>query len=53
MIQAFILAALTLSGRVQVWHVFVLATFLGVLNAFEMPGRQSLFIQLTGKTLRD
>jgi MFS family permease len=49
MIQAFILAALTLSGRVQVWHVFVLATFLGVVNAFEMPGRQSLFIELTGK----
>src|SRR6202163_436820 len=25
MILAFILAALTLSGRVQVWHIFVLA----------------------------
>ena len=49
MFQAFALAALTLSGRVQVWHVFVLATFLGVVNAFDMPGRQSLLIQMTGK----
>ncbi len=49
MLQAFALAALTLSGRVQVWHVFVLATFLGVVNAFDMPGRQSLLIQMTGK----
>lgn len=49
MLQAFALAALTLSGRVQVWHVFVLATLLGVVNAFDMPGRQSLLIQMTGK----
>ena len=49
MLQAFALAALTLSGRVQVWHVLVLATFLGVVNAFDMPGRQSLLIQMTGK----
>ena len=49
MLQAFALAALTLSGRVQVWHVFVLATFLGVVNAFDMPGRQSLLIQMTGR----
>jgi len=49
MLQAFALAALTLSHRVQVWHVFVLATLLGVVNAFDMPGRQSLLIQMTGK----
>lgn len=49
MLQAFALAALTLSGRVQVWHVFALGTCLGVVNAFDMPGRQSLLIQMTGK----
>jgi MFS family permease len=49
MFQAFALAGLTLSGRIQVWHVFVLATMLGVVNAFDMPGRQSLLIQMTGK----
>ena len=49
MLQAFALAALTLSGRVQVWHVFALAGLLGVINAFDMPGRQALVIQMTSK----
>ncbi len=49
MLQAFALAALTLSGHVRVWHIFVLATSLGVVNAFDMPGRQSLLVQMTGK----
>lgn len=49
MIQAFALAALTLSGRVQVWHILALAILLGAINAFDMPGRQSLLIQMTSK----
>lgn len=49
MLQAFALAALTLSGRVEVWHILALAVALGVINAFDMPGRQSLIIQMTGK----
>jgi MFS family permease len=49
MLQAFALAALTLSGRVQVWHVLVLAGTLGMINAFDMPGRQALVIQMTSK----
>ena len=49
MLQAFALAALTLSGRVQVWHVLALAGLLGVINAFDMPGRQALVIQMTSR----
>ena len=49
MCQAFALAALTLTGKVQVWQVLALAFTLGMVNAFDMPGRQSLLIQLTGK----
>src|SRR5690349_3850424 len=49
MIQAFVLAALTLSGRVQVWHILTLAVLLGAINAFDMPGRQSLLIHMTSK----
>ena len=49
MLQALALAALTLSGRVAVWHVLVLAGLLGVINAFDMPGRQALVIQMTSK----
>lgn len=49
MCQALALAALTLSGKVQVWHILALATVLGTINAFDMPGRQSLIIQMTSK----
>ncbi|MGB8011414.1 MAG: MFS transporter [Terriglobales bacterium] len=49
MILAGVLAALTLSGRVQVWHIFVLAALLGVVNAFDIPGRQSFLIDMVGK----
>jgi len=49
MFQAFALGALTLSGRVQVWHVLALAAVLGTINAFDMPGRQALVIHMTSK----
>ena len=49
MLLAFILAALTLSGRVQVWHVFVLAAFLGVVNAFDLPTRQAFVADMVGR----
>jgi len=49
MILAGILAWLTLSGRVEVWHIFVLAALLGVVNAFDIPGRQSFLIDMVGK----
>jgi MFS family permease len=49
MLQAFVLAALTLSGLIRVWHLLVMAGLLGVINAFDMPGRQALVIQMTGK----
>jgi MFS family permease len=49
MFLAAILAWLTLSGRVQVWHIFVLAASLGVVNAFDIPGRQSFLVDMVGK----
>jgi len=49
MLQAFAMAALTISGRVQVWHVFALAGALGVINAFDMPARQALVIEMTNR----
>jgi MFS family permease len=49
MLLAFALAALTLSGKVQVWHVFVLAALLGVVNAFDIPGRQAFLVDMVGK----
>ena len=49
MFQAFALAWLTLSGRVRVWEILALAVVLGAINAFDIPGRQSLLIQMTSK----
>jgi MFS family permease len=49
MILAGILAWLTLSGHIHVWHIFVLAALLGVVNAFDIPGRQSFLIDMVGK----
>jgi MFS family permease len=49
MLLALVLAALTLSHHVQVWHIFVLAALLGVVNAFDIPGRQSFLVDMVGK----
>ncbi len=49
MVLAFILAALTLTHTVQVWHIFVLAASLGVVNAFDIPGRQAFLVDMVGK----
>ena len=44
--QAFILAALTWTGVVQVWHVYVLAFLLGAANAVDMPARQAFTVDM-------
>jgi MFS family permease len=48
MIQAFTLAYLTFSGTIQVWQIIVLAGLLGIVNAFDVPGRQSFIVQMLG-----
>lgn len=49
MILAAILAALTLSETIAVWHLFVLASLGGVINAFDIPTRQSFVVDMVGK----
>ncbi len=49
MLLAFVLAALTLSGSVRVFHVLTLATMLGVITAFDSPTRQSFVIEMVGR----
>jgi MFS family permease len=50
-VQAVILAGLTLSGLVQTWHVVVLAAMLGMTYAFEIPARQALLADLAGENM--
>lgn len=49
MLQAFALAYLVLSGKIQVWHILVLSSFLGLVNSFDIPARQSFVIELVEK----
>jgi len=46
MLQSFTLAALTLSGHITVQLVLVLNVIQGIVNAFDMPGRQTFLIEL-------
>jgi MFS family permease len=46
MILAFIVAALTFSDAVRPWHILVLASGLGLANAFDAPARQAFVSEL-------
>ena len=49
MAQALGLAALIWMHRVELWHVATAAVFLGLVNAVDIPTRQSLIFDLVGK----
>ncbi|HNV21506.1 MAG TPA: MFS transporter, partial [Candidatus Hydrogenedentes bacterium] len=41
MVQSFLLAFLALSGEIQIWQIVALSLWLGVVNAVDVPTRQS------------
>jgi MFS family permease len=46
MIQAFLLAALTLTGLISVWQLVVLSVVLGIVNTFDMTIRQAFMMEM-------
>jgi MFS family permease len=48
MIQSFLLAALTLSGHITVELILILSVMQGIVNAFDMPGRQAFMVEMVG-----
>lgn len=46
MIQAFILAALALTGQIAAWHIILLSIFIGLINGFDIPGRQAFLVDM-------
>ncbi len=46
MVLAAILAFLTFAGRVQAWHIILLAFLLGTANAFDAPARLAFVLEL-------
>ena len=49
MLLTFVLAWLTLSHRVQIWHVVALAALTGVVNALDLPARQAFVVDMVAR----
>jgi MFS family permease len=48
MVQSLLLALLTFSGRITVDWILALSVMQGLINAFDMPGRQAFMVQMVG-----
>ena len=46
MVCAFLLAGLTLGHVIRTWHLISIAFVVGIINAFDVPIRQSFFVQM-------
>ncbi len=46
MLISFVLAALTLSGTISIFWLIVVSVCSGIVNAFDMPGRQAFVVLL-------
>ncbi len=46
MIQAAVLSFFVMAGVVQVWQIIVLSLFLGIINTFDIPARQSFLVEM-------
>jgi MFS family permease len=46
MLLAFCFAVLLAAGKLEVWHVFVLAACLGLANALDAPARQAFAVEM-------
>jgi MFS family permease len=49
MLQAVVLTFLFFNKTIEVWHIVVLSVFLGIVNSFDTPARQSLVVDMIEK----
>jgi len=49
MVLAGALATVTLLHVVKIWHIFVIAALLGMVNAFDIPARQAFLMDMVGR----
>ena len=49
MVLACLMAGLALSGAITVWEIIVLSVLLGVVNAIDIPARQTFVVRMVGK----
>ncbi len=50
LVLTLILALLTLTGHVHIWHIVAISLLLGVVNAFDIPARQVFVAQTVERT---
>lgn len=48
-ILALVLALDVTAGTVQIWHIYILASLLGVAQSVDMPTRQAFTVEMVGK----
>ncbi|MEO6882764.1 MAG: MFS transporter [Bacteroidia bacterium] len=46
LLQALLMTVLIFTHVIAVWHILVLAVFLGLINAFDIPARQAFLVQM-------
>ena len=49
MLQAFVVAALAFAGVITVWQIVALGVFLGLVNCFDIPVRQSFVVEMVDR----
>jgi MFS family permease len=49
LVLSFVLAALTLLGVIRVWEIILIGFLAGIVNAFDVPIRQSFLVHMVGK----
>ena len=45
MVQALVLGGTGLSRVIRTWHILALSLFIGIVNAFDIPDRQSFVLE--------
>jgi MFS family permease len=49
LLQASILTYLTYTGKINLPWLFVMASFIGIVSAFDLPARQAFLVQMVGR----
>lgn len=49
MFEALFLAILVLTGFIRVWHIMAFSLYMGLVNAFDAPTRQSIVVELVDR----
>lgn len=49
MVESVLLAVLTFTGVIEVWHIMGIALFKGFINAVDVPSRQAFTIDMVGR----